>query len=303
MLHFLPTPILGAITGTLLILQTIFWAIPLIMVAVAKLIIPWTPWRRLCARWVIWLIEAGWVNVNTFLAWLFLNIEADVEGMAGTSPNKWYLITCNHQTWLDIPVLLWLFKGHIPFPRFFLKQELIWVPVVGLAAWALDMPFMKRYSREFLQQHPQLRGADLETTRQALEKFGDTPVSILNFLEGTRFTPAKHTQQESPYKHLLRPRAGGIAFVLEAMGERFDALLDVTIIYPTGPASLWKCLSGRVPKIIVRVEQIDIPQKLLKGDYLNDPDFKEQFQAWTRDLWAAKDARIEATLNNVKVEN
>ena len=298
MLHFLPAPILGAIAGALLILHTLFWAIPLLIVSVAKLIVPWTPWRRLCAHWVIWLIEAGWVNTNSILMRLFLRVECDVTGLADTSLNKCYLIVCNHQTWLDIPVLLRVFKGQIPFPRFFIKQELIWMPVVGLAAWALDMPFMKRYSSEFLRQHPELRGTDLETTRQALEKFEHTPVSILNFLEGTRNTPAKHAKQKSPYKHLLRPRAGGIAFVLGTMGERFDALLDVTIIYPAGRASLWKFLSGRVPKIIVRVDKMDIPPEFLSGDYLNDPVFQEQFQAWTRDLWAKKDARIEAILQS-----
>jgi 1-acyl-sn-glycerol-3-phosphate acyltransferase len=299
MLHFLPAPILGALTGALLVLNTLWWSIPFHFVALTKLIIPIPVWRQLCARAIIWLIEAGWLNFNN-LIWSLLKVEWDIQGLDDTSLHHCYLVIGNHQTWLDIPVLLKIFKGRIPFPRFFLKQELIWMPVVGFVCWALDMPFMKRYSSEFLQQHPELRGKDLETTRQALEKFRSMPVTILNFLEGTRNTPAKHAKQQSPYKHLLRPRAGGIAFVLSVMGDRFDALLDVTIIYPAGRASLWKFLSGRAPKVMVRVEKMEIPPEFLTGNYLNDPVFKEQFQAWVRELWAEKDARIEETLQRAR---
>jgi hypothetical protein len=50
----------------------------------------------------------------------------------------------------------------------------------------------------------------------------------MNFVEGTRFTPAKHAAQQSPYKHLLKPKAGGLALALHVLGDRFDSLLDVT---------------------------------------------------------------------------
>jgi len=296
MLHFLPAPILGTITATLVILHTLFWAIPLHVLALAKLLVPLPGWRRLCTRSLIWLIEVCWVNSNRFVMGLMLNIEWEMRGLTITSRDEWYFVSSNHQTWLDIFVLLQTLNRRIPFPRFFLKRELLWVPVVGLTAWALDMPFMRRYSREFLRQHPELRGKDLETTRKAIEKFGDVPVSILNFLEGTRFTPAKHAKQESPYTHLLRPKAGGIAFVLGSMGEKFDALLDVTIIYPEGQPSAWKFVSGQMSRVIVQVDKLKIPPQFLEGDYMNDPAFRKQFQGWVRDLWEQKDARIEATL-------
>ena len=92
--------------------------------------------------------------------------------------------------------------------KFFLKKELMWVPVLGIAWWALDYPFMKRYSRQFVEKHPELKGKDMETTRKFCAKFKNSPVTVLNFLEGTRFNNEKHAKQNSPFAHLLLPKAG-----------------------------------------------------------------------------------------------
>jgi 1-acyl-sn-glycerol-3-phosphate acyltransferase len=135
----------------------------------------------------------------------------DVQGIAGLDPRGWYLVNCNHQSWADILVLQHLLTHRIPLLKFFLKQQLLWVPVMGLAWWALDFPFMRRHSEEVLKAHPELRGKDQEATRLACEKFSLIPTSVMNFCEGTRFTPTKHQRQQSPYRHLLRPKAGGIA--------------------------------------------------------------------------------------------
>ena len=110
----------------------------------------------------------------------------------------------------------------VPFLKFFLKKELIWVPILGIAWWALDFPFMKRYSAAVLKKRPHLRGKDIEITRQACKKFKSLPVSIMNFVEGTRFTREKHDKQKSPFTHLLKPKAGGIGFVLSTMGEQLQ---------------------------------------------------------------------------------
>jgi 1-acyl-sn-glycerol-3-phosphate acyltransferase len=77
----------------------------------------------------------------------------------------WYLIVSSHQSWTDIVVLGHLFRKRLPVPTFFMKHELIYIPLLGLACWALDMPFMRRYSREFLLRNPHLRGKNIETAR------------------------------------------------------------------------------------------------------------------------------------------
>jgi 1-acyl-sn-glycerol-3-phosphate acyltransferase len=206
-------------------------------------------------------------------------------------------VTCNHRSWIDVVVLQKVFHRRIPFLKFFIKRELIWVPILGGAWWAMDFPFMKRHSREYLEAHPEKRGTDLETTRRACEKFGTSPVTVLNFPEGTRFTPEKHDSQESPYEHLLKPKAGGAAFVLEAMGERLRSLLDVTVVYPERPARFWDLFTGRLRRVVVRVQERAIPEEFLRGgSYLEDPTIRERFQLWVRQIWAEKDALIERIL-------
>jgi 1-acyl-sn-glycerol-3-phosphate acyltransferase len=166
---------------------------------------------------------------------------------------------------------------------------------MGLAWWALDFPFMKRYSPRFLKKNPHLKGKDVEITRKACEKFKIKPISIMNFLEGTRFTPVKHDRQKSPFTHLLKPKAGGIAFVLGAMGDCLNSLLNITIAYPQGIGSFWDFLCGRVTEIRVHIEKMAIPRHIL-GDYEQDPEFRKFFQNWVNDLWTRKDVTLAGLL-------
>lgn len=276
-------------------LNTLFWCTPLYLITLLKLVIPIPAWRRACSRVLTWIAES-WIEVNSAIFRATQPTEWDVRGVQNLKQGGWYLVTANHISWTDIFVLQRVFNRRIPFLRFFLKQELIWFPMLGLAWWALDFPFMKRYSRAYLKKHPEKKGEDLETTRRACEKYQNFPVSVINFLEGTRFTPAKHAKQESPHTHLLRPKAGGIAFVLSAMGEMFDAILDVTIVYPEGNPTFWDFVSGQIPRVVVDVRQIPVDPAFVEGDYTGDAVFRAEFQAWVRDLWAEKDEIIEEIL-------
>ncbi|MBF0260134.1 MAG: acyltransferase, partial [Desulfamplus sp.] len=175
----------------------------------------------------------------------------------------------------------------------------IWVPFLGLAWWALDFPFMRRYSRQFLEKNPHLRGKDLERTQKACEKFKTIPVSIVNFVEGTRFTTIKHRRQNSPYKNLLNPRAGGVAFVLSAMGNCIHKIINVTIVYPDGADTFWGFISGRVRRVVVDIEVLPITDDL-QGDYFNDPEFRDRFCNWINTLWKAKDEKIGKMLETYK---
>ena len=295
MLSFLPAPIRGGIAFLLLIINTLFWCMPLLVLALFKLIIPVPGWRTAVTKALIWLAE-NWISGNKATAVLLHRQQWDVQGVEDLSLEKWYLVVSNHQSWVDILVLQSVFNRRIPFLKFFIKQRLIWVPVIGLAWWALDFPFLKRYSKEYLHKHPEKQGQDLEATRQACEKFQTTPISVMNFLEGTRFTLEKHGRQQSPYRHLLRPKAGGAALVLNAMGNAIQTMLNVTIIYPDGIPTFWDYLSGRAQNVIVRVEKSSIPAHFSQGDYMNDSKFKVEFQKWVNALWQEKDGLIGKTL-------
>ena len=293
MLNFLPARIIGGLASIAIFFNTLFWCLLLYVAAIFKLIVPLKGWRKQWTQIAIWLAEA-WISGNSAWMWLTQRTKWQVTGLEGLSYDDWYLVISNHQSWVDIFVLQHVFNKKIPFLKFFLKQELIWVPVIGLAWWALDFPFMKRYSKEQIARNPELRGKDLETTRKACERFKTTPVSVMNFLEGTRITPAKHQKQESPYRHLLKPKAGGIATALAVMNERMRTLLNVTIVYPNGKASFWEFLCGQTPRIIVHVEKLTVPQRFLRGDYLNDANYREQFQTWVWKMWEQKDALLNS---------
>ena len=295
MRRMIPGPLKGVLSFIGFVVNTIFWVIPLFITAFLKLIGPFPAWRKGCDRVLNWL-AGNWIAVNNLNLRLVGGTRWDVRGIERVSTNAWYLVVANHQSWVDILVLQKIFHGKIPFLKFFLKKELIWVPVMGLAWWALDFPFMKRYSRAFLEKNPHLKGKDIEITRKACRKFETVPVSIMNFMEGTRFTAGKHRKQNSPYKHLLRPKSGGIAFVLAAMGNQLDSIVDVTIAYPGGAGSFWDLICGRIREIRVAVSLIPITDEI-RGDYFNDQVFRKRFQGWINAHWAAKDDQLDLLMN------
>ncbi len=283
--------LLGVVSVTIYFINTVIWATPIILLSVCKLI-PVRLWQT----FITYLLDScatAWIGVNNLNQRLLSNTTWHVNGLNQLTPRDWYLVMANHQSWVDILVLQRIFNRRIPFLKFFLKQELIWVPILGLAWWALDFPFMRRYTKAYLAKNPHMKGKDMETTRRACEKFQHKPVSIMNFVEGTRFTRAKHDAQDSPFVHLLKPRAGGIAFVLSAMGDQLHKLIDVTIDYPNGVPSFWDFVSGKVKDI--RVEVMVTPIKdiidggFFSDTYFSDPEQRERFQKWLNSRWADKD--------------
>lgn len=284
-------PLLGLLTTSLFIVLTIIVMIPLLPLALLKWLVPFAPWRVLCNRWLDWL-ASHWMDANAQHQALLLPTQIQVDGATNLKVDEWYMMIANHQSWVDILVLLRVFNRRIPYLKFFLKQSLIWVPLLGLAWWALEFPFMRRYSKAEIAKNPELKGKDIEVTRKACEKFRHTPVTIINFLEGTRFTPAKYAQQNSSYAHLLMPKAGGLAFTLAAMNGQLHSLLDVTLYYPEGRPSYWDYACGKVGAIQVYVRELPIPPEML-GDYSEDVEFRERFQVWVNQIWQEKDAFLQ----------
>ena len=286
----------GTITLLLMTGNVIFWFVPILVLAIAKLIVPLKTWRVLMGRGLIACAE-HWISFNKEILLLTQSIKWEISGLESLRRREWYLMICNHQSWVDILVLQAVFNRRIPFLKFFIKQQLIWVPFLGIAWWALDMPFMKRYTREYLQRHPEKRGRDLEATRVACQKFRDTPTTVINFIEGTRSTAEKRGQRESPYTHLMPPRAGGVAFVLGAMGDILHSLIDVTIVYGNGAPSLWELCCGRVDRIQVHIRVMEIESWLTEGNYSGDEQFRQRLQTWISTLWHQKDERISGMLD------
>ncbi|WP_054892156.1 MULTISPECIES: acyltransferase [unclassified Pseudomonas] len=282
----------GILTTVLLLLNTLVLICPLMVFALLKLVLPGR--GRDYASWAVMWIAETWSEIDKAIFALCIPTQWDIRGIETLNANTSYLCVSNHQSWVDIPALIESLNRRVPFFKFFLKKELIWVPLLGLAWWALDYPFMKRYSKAFLDKHPELKGKDLEITKAACELFKRQPVTVVNYLEGTRFTEAKREQQQSPFRHLLKPKAGGVAFVLAALGEQLDALLDVTIVYPGNKApGFWDLLNGSISRVIIDIRVRELDPALCEGDYESDPAFRQTVQAWVNQLWEDKDQRIE----------
>ena len=274
-----------------LTINTFIWFAPVFLLAIVKLILPVADVRRVVSRWLMAMAE-NWISGNALIL--------RGSGLRGWQPQGaeeleregWYLVLANHQTWVDIVVLQVAFNRRIPLLKFFIKQQLIWFPLLGFGFWALDMPFMKRYSPSYLAKNPDKKGSDLEATRKACEKFRETPTSVINFVEGTRFTEEKRAKRNSPYTNLLVPRAGGVAVALSSMGEIFDWIVDVTLVYESGVPKFWDTVCGDRVDVTIDVRCRRIDPAFVQGDYENDREFRRKMHRWLGEIWEDKDVRI-----------
>lgn len=285
--------LIGLITLFLIITNTILFAIPIYFITILKLLVPIKGWKKFSSRSLDGF-AAAWVWGISRILEISNNNRWQIKGLSDLSIDKWYFVNSNHQSWADILILLRIFNYRIPFIKFFIKQELMWVPVIGLVWWALDYPFMKRYSKQLLKKKPHLAGKDLERTKLACQKFMDFPVSILIFLEGTRFSKEKQLKQKSPYMNLLKPKVGGFAYALNAMDGRIDQLIDVTIVYPTEDISFWSFVCGKYADIKISIKVIDIPSEFINSDNNNNRQKRHDFQSWVKELWFEKDQLINS---------
>ena len=292
MLRSIAAPLIGATSMLFMALNTIVCVGAIMPVAVVKALLPFKPVRRRVDPLLNRFAE-GWSGANAWWISVVARVQWDIRGTADLHRDRWYLVASNHQTWVDILVLQEVFLRRIPMLKFFLKRELMRVPIIGLAWWALDFPFMRRHTEEFLRQNPERRGDDLAAIRRSCERFALVPTAVINFFEGTRFTPHKKSSDDSPYRHLLKPKSGGVALALDAMGELFHSLLDVTIFYPEGIPTFFNFGSGRVNRVIVDVRERQIPKDLLRGNYAADAEYRARVRAWVAQLWAEKDALLE----------
>lgn len=242
-------------------------------------------------------ITNSWLSVNNWLIDHVLpetqwditvdeNLDLNMQGR--------YLMTCNHQSWVDTTVNQYFGLTRMPLTRFFTKWELIFIPFVGQAFKILGFPMMKRHTKEQIAKNPELKTRDMEEARKACEQLLSQPFTLLNYLEGTRFTPEKHAQQQSPFTNLLKAKAGGLALALNILGDKIDALVDMTIVYPDGAPGYGEFWLGEVPRIAVNMRKIEIPEWVLGGNYEDDAEYRERFQNWVDDLWTEKDQLISA---------
>lgn len=244
------------------------------------------------------MIANNWIRFNNgMINNLLPSIDWQINLPDDVSRDEQYILTCNHQTWVDTAVMQYVGVNTMPLTRFFTKFELIYIPFVGQAFKILGFPMMKRHSKEAIAKNPKLQGQDMVEAQKACARMQRYPFTLLNYIEGTRITAQKHAEQDSPYQHLLKPKYGGLALAISTLGNDINGFLDMTIVYPEGVPEYMDLWRGNIRRVHVDIRKVDLPDWVIQGDYQHDPDYKTKFKTWVDNLWQEKDAHIEHTLN------
>lgn len=261
--------------------------LPILLIGLIKLL-PIQSIKIACTRSVD-KIATTWIELNNTILDKLHPLNWHIAGSVSLHPEHWYLVVANHQSWLDIVILQRLFNRKIPVLKFFIKDQLKWIPFLGFAWWAMGCPFMKRYSKSYLEKYPHKKGQDIKMTLKAMQLFKCIPTTLMNFVEGTRYDTLKKSAKRSPYQHLLQPKAGGIGFALGTLGEKVHSLLDVTILYPQGGLSFWDFLCGRLNQVKIYIQQIEIPKQFMSIAITENDALQSEFRRWLNTQWAIKD--------------
>lgn len=269
---------------------TILVCLPLFVAGIIRPILPQRLKSPLSHR-MDWIIDA-WVGSNRWLIRVLALTKVNItwEDAESLSLQHWYVVVCNHQSWSDILLLQTNLFRHIPPLKFFTKQQLLWIPFLGTALWLLGFPYVKRASKSQISKNPKLKGGDKRSTLEACEGFKNHPTSVLNFLEGTRFTPDKRESQRTNFHHLLKPRIGGLGYVLGGLNDQLHKMLDVTIIYPEGTPSFWQFLKGECKQVDMLIQCRDIPEPI--RFFESDREQRKLLGPWIDGLWQEKDHRL-----------
>ena len=163
-------------------------------------------------------------RLSQFWSWLILRlagISLKVEGLKHLDPKRKYIFMVNHQSNVDIPVLV---QSLPQFQlRWLAKKELLWVPFFGWAMWASKHIPVDR-------SNPLSAMKSLERSKERIA----AGISVVVFPEGTRSRDGK----------LLRFKKGG--FLLAA--QTGTAIVPVTINGSGAllPAGAWRLRPGTI---------------------------------------------------------
>lgn len=288
MLSFLPSPVKAVINLLLISINTLINAIPILLLSIVRPLLPFKSVQYAIERSNNFIYHF-WMDINSAIMLLTCKIKFTVKGMEQVNVKHSCFIVSNHLSWADIFMICHLFGHRIPITKFFLKHSLVYIPVIGLVCLGLGMPFLRRYSKKELLKNPKLKGKDVQSTLKACRRLVIAPSTLVNFAEGTRCTAQKQKAANSPYRHLMPPKAASLAVALGQVGHEIDCLINLTLSYPGSPEKPFiALLQGKLKEVYAHVEVMP-QEKLLCGDYLNDKQFKHTFTLWLRDLWAQKD--------------
>ena len=280
----------GSLAIAFIAVNTILVCAPLYLMALLRLPLV-GGWRRTLTKRMDMAIDL-WVSANRGLLRALRSVDLDVVWPpAPLRRDQWCMVVSNHQTWADILLLQTVLRPALPPLKFFTKQQLIWLPLAGLAMKLLGFPYVRRGRPNADGSRAEAASKDREATLAACAVFRNHPTAVLSFLEGTRFTAAKRAAQGSRFERLLNPRIGGLGYVLAGLGEQLHQLVDVTIFYPDGAPGFWAFLGGRRRRVRMWIETHEATAAMRGPDAATQ---RTELKPFVESLWRAKDARLQA---------
>ena len=283
-----PQHLRAAICLAAITLNLTFWALLLLVLLPAKAAPRTRPWfRRAAAR-----IYRAAVRVDNVL--LERISRASWRGHAlSLDPTRPHIVLSNHRSWADVFLVQSLIATRGPIVTFLCKRELLYLPIVGLIILAFDFPVLRRRAQRGTGARPR-RGDDRRRVTEAAAALLESPAAILSFAEGTRFTVAKRDANRRDaldrraasgiapqYEHLLPPRAGGLAAMIEALAPGGGSIVDLTLAYPR-PCSFWEFLGGAAGLVEMAWETVPIATVE-----------SEEATNWLNDRWRRKEQLLD----------
>ncbi|PAA55537.1 hypothetical protein BOX15_Mlig033260g4, partial [Macrostomum lignano] len=232
---------------------------------------------------------AAWLTFASALMELFLGLKFRHYGDS-IDKRDCAIIIMNHPSrldWMYIWYLLMRF-GCLSTLKIIMKHELKNLPGPG---WAMQAAHYMFLHRAWDHDQPYIT--------ECVDYFNivGCKTQILIFPEGTNFTPQTKAQSDAyaekeglaPLKRVLQPRTLGFVHLRQQLGDRLDAVYDLTQDFIDAnssppPSSELKFLRGQLPAGIAwRVRRH--PASLVPMD-------AERAADWLRKLWRDKDLSL-----------
>lgn len=265
------------VSFTFITVNLLIWLPLLALAAIVRVLLPFSIIKRFTFEFVdrIYRIAVrldGWWFTKVLGLRFVIDDENEVLSKLKNSDSP--LIICNHQSWFDVFLLQTIISSNGPILKFLIKSELLWVPVLGWVCIVLNFPRLKRKGDRSSRQR------DLQVAKSASTNLNSTPGALLLFPEGTRFSEDKHMLQKCQYRSLLQPKPGGFSVIRDSLTAP-TTIIDVSIRYQSNDEDCWRCMSGLVDEIYIKVSATSSAE-------VNDSI------EWLDKCWAKKDVWLNS---------
>ena len=122
----------GSLTLLLMLINTLILAIPLCIAALVRGLTPYR-YQALCTQISMRCAE-GWIANNNRIIDSFQTLDISVAHYPELSPDEWYLVICNHQSWTDIVILQRILNKRVPMLKFLLSRRCCMFRSLGFAS-------------------------------------------------------------------------------------------------------------------------------------------------------------------------